>query len=508
MAKTRIERIIRSVVSEFVTEASKRLGRDWRNTAFVELVPDARRRSIMFRRMLAEIPTIRSTVAGLVADRSLTPAILLDHITSDAVMLWHPGQIKKSATKAGKKVAVKKATRKGSVAKKAAVKKAAKKFVVKKAAKKSVAKKAAPRRSQPKPTTPALPLDYALGAQGPGYLGEPTTKSAHSSVRIFYATDRKPLLTQQPEAKFGAERQSDGSLTFGVCVVSIPKKHKMGNLESPSYLHLEFRPNPQKHVSLLETNTLEEAQFFDAVSQSVAKSEAKDAFIFVHGYNTTFEDAARRTGQFAFDLGFIGAPILYSWPANGRARDYFADEATVIWTAPHFERFLGMITARSGASRIHVIAHSMGNRAVCDALNLLSSMRSKNPAVVLNHLVLAAPDIDAGTFQQLALALKRVSKFVTLYASSSDRAIKLSQKLHKAPRAGALPLVIVPGVDSIDASDLGAGWLAHSYFTDNWPVLSDIHALLSSDTPAAKRFGLSEHSSEHGGYFVFRRTGS
>jgi esterase/lipase superfamily enzyme len=119
-------------------------------------------------------------------------------------------------------------------------------------------------------------------------------------------------------------------------------------------------------------------------------------------------------------------------------------------------------------------------------------------------LVLAAPDIDAETFRELALALKQVSRFVTLYTSSRDRAIKLSQTLHKAPRAGAPPPIILPGIDSIDASHLGADWLAHSYFTDNWPALSDIYALLSTDTPAAKRFGLHEQSNEHGSYFVFR----
>jgi esterase/lipase superfamily enzyme len=269
-------------------------------------------------------------------------------------------------------------------------------------------------------------------------------------------------------------------------------------------LRLEFRPNPDRHVALLETLTLEEHQFLKMVSESVDKSAAKDVFIFVHGYNVKFEDAARRTGQFAFDLRFVGAPILYSWPANGRIRDYLADEANVIWTVPHLQRFLNLIINGSGAARIHVIAHSMGNRAVCDALKALNSMRTEPHHMLLSHLVLAAPDIDAETFRELALVLKKISTYVTLYASSRDKAIRASQKLHKNPRAGAPPLVVVPGIDSIDASGLGADWLAHSYFSDNWPVLSDIHALLTADTPATKRFGLIQQSDDHGTYFVFR----
>ena len=166
--------------------------------------------------------------------------------------------------------------------------------------------------------------------------------------------------------------------------------------------------------------------------------------------------------------------ILYSWPAKGRVRYYLADEANVIRTVPHFERFLGLIADRSGAMRVHLIAHSTGNRAVCDALKALSSKRMETQDVLLSHLVLAAPDIDAETFRELALALKKISNYVTLYASSRDKAIRASQKLHENPRAGAPPLVIVPGIDSIDASALGADWLAHSCFSDNWPALSDI----------------------------------
>jgi esterase/lipase superfamily enzyme len=351
--------------------------------------------------------------------------------------------------------------------------------VVKKAAPKSVLKKkAVPKAAQPR-------------------------RSAHSSIVIFYATDRKQVDLTNSKIKFGPERQLNGTLTYGTCTISIPKKHKVGRVECPSLLRLEFRPNPDKHVIILETLTLEEQDFLARVATSVAASEAKDAFIFVHGYNVTFEDAACRTAQIAFDLHFIGAPICYSWPASGRITNYAADEASIIWTSPHFERFLCLIADRTGAKRIHVIAHSMGNRAACDALRALS-LKKADANVLLHHLVLAAPDIDADTFRQLAAALKSMSGHITLYASSRDKAIKLSQKLHKNARAGAPPLVIVPDVESIDASEMGADWLSHSYFSDNWPLLSDIHALLASDTPAAKRFGLTQISDARGTYYIFR----
>jgi hypothetical protein len=63
--------------------------------------------------------------------------------------------------------------------------------------------------------------------------------------------------------------------------------------------------------------------FFKDLSASVSASPAKEAFVFVHGYNESFEDAAIRTAQLAYDFGFKGAPIFYSWPSEGRLLGYF-----------------------------------------------------------------------------------------------------------------------------------------------------------------------------------------
>ena len=340
----------------------------------------------------------------------------------------------------------------------------------------------------------------AIGGPGPAVSANSSNATV---VRIFYATDRQAVPDPQLSTNFYAQRSPGGELNFGECEVSIPAIHKIGRLESPSILRLEFRPDPTRHIVLAQVNSLAEETFLARVSEAVAASAAKDAFLFVHGYNVTFEDAARRTGQFAFDLHFVGAPILYSWPANGRVFDYAADEANAIWTAPHLERFLALIAARSGAERIHVIAHSMGNRAVCDALKTLSYRKPSTAGLLLQHLVLAAPDIDADTFRELAAAIKAMSGRVTLYESSKDKALLLSKRLHQNPRAGE-PLLIVADVDTIDASEMHTDFLAHSYFSESWPLLSDIHTLISTDTPPSGRFGLQATNDAAGLYYVFR----
>jgi len=163
---------------------------------------------------------------------------------------------------------------------------------------------------------------------------------------------------------------------------------------------------------------------------------------------------------------------------------------------------LGLLAHKSGAERIHIIAHSMGNRAVCDALKALSY--DSTSQLKFNHLVLAAPDIDAGTFQELAATLQRLAGRVTLDESSQDKAIQASRKIHGNPRAGE-PLLVVRGMDTIDASAVDTDFLGHSYFSDNWPLLSDIHSILFKDEPPSGRFGLVEMEHEDGKYYAFRR---
>jgi esterase/lipase superfamily enzyme len=98
--------------------------------------------------------------------------------------------------------------------------------------------------------------------------------------------------------------------------------------------------------------------------------------VFIHGYNVSFFEAARRTAQLHWDLGFRGTPAFFSWPSGGSLLDYWADEASSEWAASHLREFLDLLAKRSGAKKIHLIAHSMGNRPLSRAL---AEIGSRNP---------------------------------------------------------------------------------------------------------------------------------
>ena len=323
--------------------------------------------------------------------------------------------------------------------------------------------------------------------------------SKFSIVRIFYATDRKPGNTALPATFYSGLRGGD-ELQFGTCEVSIPFVHQEGELEAPSWFRLEFRPDPVRHVILKNVTPESKNQFLDAVRQHVADSPSKDAFVFVHGFNVTFEDAARRTAQIAFDLRFRGAPVMYSWPSRGEIGAYAADEATVDSSARHLRGFLEEFHKQSGATTIHLIAHSMGGRVLTSALETLAMQRNLPK---FKQVVLAAPDIDADSFRQLAAALGPAAERITLYASSKDKALAASKVVHREPRAGdtEFGVLVVNGVDTIDASLTDTEFLGHSYFDS---ILFDLRSLFGKGLPPAQRPKLESHPVSGGLYWLLK----
>ena len=104
--------------------------------------------------------------------------------------------------------------------------------------------------------------------------------------------------------------------------------------------------------------------FLGAVAARVAGSERKEVFVFIHGFNTTFEDGSLRTAQLAADLRLDGAPIMWSWPSAGGVLSYWrdADQAENPAEASALAAFLRDVVQTTGATRVHLVAHSMGNR--------------------------------------------------------------------------------------------------------------------------------------------------
>lgn len=307
--------------------------------------------------------------------------------------------------------------------------------------------------------------------------------------------------------RYTTDRSPDGRIEVGRCEVTIPHTHVVGEVETPSVLRLEITEDVCRHLVLQKTERLANPKFYDLLRQRVKQSAHRELFVFVHGFNVSFEDAALRTAQIHHDLKFEGAPIFFSWPANDKfIFTYPADETNVAWSVPHLKQFLLEIVKESQAQSVNLVAHSMGNRALAAALREIE-LEMHDQARLFNQVILAAPDIDADDFRNnIAPAMQKTARGLTLYASSHDEALLASQFIHRQPRAGDAGegLTVLAGIDTIDVTAIDQSFFGHSYYGSSHPVLNDLKALLTGAVPPRDRTWLSPAERDGLTYWIFQ----
>ncbi|HEY2707112.1 MAG TPA: alpha/beta hydrolase [Caulobacteraceae bacterium] len=354
--------------------------------------------------------------------------------------------------------------------------------------------KAMETRSRP---LPAAGQTAPRRVAAPPSLAAAPPPPAHVLKAVLYATDRKPVSNARLGLMFSGERAN--TLHYGECQVSIPRDRKIGGLPQP-LLPLQLIASKRRHFLVDSLTPWSRQDFSMRVRDALQSRNSRDLFVFVHGFRTTFKSAVLRTAQLGADLELAGSPILYSWAARGGIDDYLHDGESVRDSADRFQAFLSDLANESGAEQINILAHSMGGQAVCGALKQLGSRGLAASQTRIGYVVLAAPDVDASTYRNAAAAMTQVSTGMTLYSSPRDRALTVSRKFNKSPRVGE-QLIVLPGVDTIDASAVGTDFLfGHSYFSSARLLLQDVKGVFAGQA-ASVRYGLERLTSAEGPYF-------
>jgi esterase/lipase superfamily enzyme len=331
--------------------------------------------------------------------------------------------------------------------------------------------------------------------------GAPEGAANFDLVDVYYATHRLPTGRAAPSGFYGGER---GPLSFGVAEVSVPRERAPGAIPRPSVWTLEFRPDPNRHMILNSvTAVTDRDSFFQRVSQAVAAGERKEAFVFVHGYNTSFEGAAIRTAQLAVDMNLDGAPILYSWPSRASLLGYAADTRAVADEALLAEvaAFMIDVAQKTGAERVHLVAHSMGNRVLTRALDRIAAARAGQPAL-FDEVVLAAADVGVDEFEATFPRILPTGERFTLYASQRDRALQISEQINAMRRVGdARQVVVREGLQTVDTTSASGGLLGHDDFAGS--ALADFRAVMWLSLAPERRCVLETAETGGGRYWAF-----
>ncbi|MEP3045228.1 MAG: alpha/beta fold hydrolase [Roseibium sp.] len=317
--------------------------------------------------------------------------------------------------------------------------------------------------------------------------------------RVFFGTDRAEGEVTEAGPSFNDRRGE--RLALGVAEVTIPTRaRRIGTIPRPKSLGLlsltvwKGREDPKRHFTLRGTQLLSMDEFCAQAAELAqgAETYANTGFVFMHGFNTKFAPAMFRTAQLAHDLGFDGPAFAYSWPSVGTVDNYFTDIANAENAAHFIDDFLEVVFSVPGLEKVHLVAHSMGNAALEELLTRAGTKLRLNGRSI-DQMILAAPDIDAGKFGSIYEYFTEVAQNVTLYANATDRALDVS----KALRRGYLRLgdvgpdgpQVVPGVDSIDITEIGSDILSlnHGVYGEDRGLLDDIGALFLSGQQPPKR---------------------
>lgn len=142
--------------------------------------------------------------------------------------------------------------------------------------------------------------------------------------------------------------------------------------------------------------------------------------LFIHGYNNTWQDAAKRYAQVKtelFDKRSLGALVLYTWPSNGTSAGYLPDRedarksgeqtADLFTTLHDIVLKNELLAADTGdpmkrcRAKISVIAHSMGNYVAQIGL-AVAARRLNSPQLItlIHQLAMVAADVDNDIFQK------------------------------------------------------------------------------------------------------------
>ncbi len=350
---------------------------------------------------------------------------------------------------------------------------------------------------------------------------------------VVYATDRAVAKADSASMHYGHGRAK--ALSFGQASVSLDPAPSWKQLVEDSTRALRKQPYGLKLTAIREqgrftslagllenckagelpiqnmvANLREEQRRLHALlRERLSYTQQKDVYVFVHGYNNTFDDSVFRAAEVWHFMGRTGVPIAYSWPAGmGGLRGYAYDRESGEFTVFHLKHFLQAVASCPEVERLHIIAHSRGCDVTISALRELhigiqAQGRSTTESLKLENLVLAAPDLDEEVFIQRFVSENMLSaaKRTTIYASNQDKAIEAADLLFASRnRLGSLVardiapvarkhLARMPNVQFIECKVKTSFIQSHSYVFTNPAALSDLILVLRDRRPPGAEHG-------------------
>lgn len=297
---------------------------------------------------------------------------------------------------------------------------------------------------------------------------------------VYYGTTRADLCNVKTECDTNLSnlnkesKLTSNKIKYGKAIVKIPFVKKVGGTSGMSLVSFKHNIGWNNFISQLSDN---------------------DILIFIHGYSTSFKDAAIRCAQLAHDTNFKGEAVFFSWPSSGKLKNYAKDKERAEENFTLLAQFLEKIRNQTKKD-IHIVAHSMGTYILVNSLTKLNN--KFNNLKPFNQIILAAPDINQSEYDIKfhEYNLKNKVERITLYSSVNDHVLDFSQIVNYfiegtgEARLGdsQKEFFVIDGMDTIDTrQEISPQFFGHSFYANYRSLVSDIYLLLNYGTDPDSR---------------------
>ena len=260
-----------------------------------------------------------------------------------------------------------------------------------------------------------------------------TKLGEQGAYRFFYATNRR---TNQKdgtvEERFSNEREA--GLKFGLFDTGLEPSLGVGMLVNPT----DWFQNEE--IQLRDVRGLQQAAFIEKLRKQVRESPYRSLLINVNGFRERFPSALRKTAFLAHVLDIDSPLLVFDWPGDqgSTPRGYRRAQRVARESGEELAETIRLIIREVQPERLWLLANSMGAEVVVNAFALLYKEGDlADPETEFEDVVLTAPDVShedfGGRFKEEITALTRN---LTVYVSSNDRALLMSRILNRGRRLG------------------------------------------------------------------------
>ncbi len=307
-----------------------------------------------------------------------------------------------------------------------------------------------------------------------------------------------------------------------------------GSFEVQISPYLPIQPRvwfDQKYLKWVGHRELPRDQFLDELRTAVQASPQKSLLIIVWGFRDWFRSAALKTAYTAFVLDIDTPVLLFDWPGNqgDGPRGYANARNLATQSGPDLGKTLADVIHNTGAERVWVAGSSLGCQTISDAFAWMAEQAHLfGDEIKIDHVVFSAPDVSAQAFDdKFAARIQKLSRHLTAYVSSNDRALLMSHWLNRGRRLGRTAEVAIPpenrseayefeeavelldlqkkgvrNISVVDATPINRTRNLHHFFTDSPEFFDDLFLRLQQPDKGLNRLLHPLRTKEGNSYWI------